>query len=954
MVLRKPSPIGGLSSSSQPSTAPYPVTPTSDTPPAPDISAFTSPSQIFSQSLQDSPAFRLEPIGQAQRSPVHTTENPWANELPRPSQKDEIPPILKVTGPKGETVQPANSEALPPSLQIGKAPEQVRPRSSSESDGSEDEDWWDRDDDDVSQPPKTTQNATETAPKTSNIAFSQSESTNPFADFSPQGVKRKPVSSADPPVSPPVPTSAPPAPPAPSTPPSSLSSKNPFRRNLSSELTGNPVNAYTSQRTPGDESPIPKASANLSSPDVRLADFSSAYTPTAIHKQDGPPSPVSTFSRSDQAFSVPRMRPPIHSSAPPDPPLPVGPPYSEQPPLIPVASDTDQGENPWMDSRDPGFRDTAGSTRPPTQPSQDSYQTVFQTPTEQPPDANLIDTSISSDPPVDLPVRNVKPKEPSVVEETPPPKPSRPTVQVAVLSTAELDRLQRQRSETYPIKHFNWLDPKTKSLRHSSMLIQNKNGPCPLLALVNALILNCSENQQSALEKALRSREQISLGLLIESLMDELTSDSRNPNVQLPDVDDLNRFLLTLHTGLNANPKFAEPVKPINLMDARNSILHIPSNPDQRMSFGGFEMTSDIQLYGAFDVPLIHGWIPPPSNRASGAFVRSAHTYEDAQTIMFGEEELEARLTNDGLSPVEQQMLQDIVTIKGFFESYPTQLTPYGLELIHERMPPGSFSILFRNDHFSTLFKHPQSGQVFTLVTDAGYATHDEVIWESLVDVSGQGNEMYSGDFRPVGNTPEPDRSSGMNPSAAHSQGRSDDVPASPRSPQQEQADADFALALQLQDEEEQRAETNRRNRASSTSSQPQAANTGRRPARPQQQDIRPMIPPRTSRQTVNNQRTNQGVNRPADDNDEAPPPSYDEAAKGAPYIPPGGNHVPPATNPNQYIPNNGPSQQAMPRPSPHQNPSSFHGNLGQPLGPQQMVGQGGRQRDRDRDCIVM
>ena len=76
------------------------------------------------------------------------------------------------------------------------------------------------------------------------------------------------------------------------------------------------------------------------------------------------------------------------------------------------------------------------------------------------------------------------------------------------------------------------------------MLTQNKNGPCPLLALVNALILGATEDMQAALDDALRLREQVSLGLIIETLMDELLSRAAMvEGLQLPDVDELNRFL---------------------------------------------------------------------------------------------------------------------------------------------------------------------------------------------------------------------------------------------------------------------------------------------------------------------------------------------------------------------------------------------------------------------------
>ena len=55
-----------------------------------------------------------------------------------------------------------------------------------------------------------------------------------------------------------------------------------------------------------------------------------------------------------------------------------------------------------------------------------------------------------------------------------------------------------------------------------------------------------------------------------------------------------------------------------------------------------------MKLYGAFSVPLLHGWLPEPGSDAEEAFGRSAQTYEDAQALQFGEEELEYKLTQNG------------------------------------------------------------------------------------------------------------------------------------------------------------------------------------------------------------------------------------------------------------------------------------------------------------------
>ncbi|EGP85521.1 uncharacterized protein MYCGRDRAFT_46275, partial [Zymoseptoria tritici IPO323] len=286
-------------------------------------------------------------------------------------------------------------------------------------------------------------------------------------------------------------------------------------------------------------------------------------------------------------------------------------------------------------------------------------------------------------------------------------------------------RNERQRNEHYQIKHINWLDTSSDGqggYRKSPVLTQTANGPCPLLALVNALVLSTPRDLETALITTLRSREQVSLGLLLDAVFDELTSDRRGDTAQaLPDVSDLYAFLLALHTGMNVNPRFSKA--------------------------GSFEETREMRLYSTFGIPLIHGWTAPKDTPVFLAFQRSAPTFEDAQNIQFMEAELEDKLRQEGLSFQEQQTLEDIATIKSFLQTWPTQLTDHGLEMIAGCLKPGQIAILFRNDHFSTIYKEPQHGALMTLVTDAGYSSHEEIVWESLVDVSGAACEMFSGDF---------------------------------------------------------------------------------------------------------------------------------------------------------------------------------------------------------------
>lgn len=134
-----------------------------------------------------------------------------------------------------------------------------------------------------------------------------------------------------------------------------------------------------------------------------------------------------------------------------------------------------------------------------------------------------------------------------VMHERVPPLPSRK------LSPVEAARQQEQRAETYSIRQINWTN-REGTLLQSPILVQNKNGPCPLLALINALVLRADPNAQPPIVRALKTREQISLGLLIEALFEELTT-CLGPDEEFPDIEALTQFLTMLHTGMNVNPR---------------------------------------------------------------------------------------------------------------------------------------------------------------------------------------------------------------------------------------------------------------------------------------------------------------------------------------------------------------------------------------------------------------
>ncbi|KAI1403520.1 hypothetical protein F4819DRAFT_219625 [Hypoxylon fuscum] len=584
---------------------------------------------------------------------------------------------------------------------------------------------------------------------------------------------------------------------------------------------------------------------------------------------------------------------------------------------------------------------------------------------------------------------NLPPQSQSQSQPPPPPRPQSPSVV--------------SKSETYQIKNINWFDATAaKNPRKSPILVQNANGPCPLVALVNALTLTTPANQTTSnLVETLRPREQISLNFLLEAVIDELMSHRHtNSNVSLPDMSELYSFLKGLHTGMNVNPRFIPTPETVAAHKRISQPLIHPSSSGDIP--GTFEDTRDMKLYATFAIPLIHGWLPPKNDPVYDSFSRQASSYDDVQSILFREEELEDKLSNSetGLTEQEQQLYQDIFIIKSFLATAATQLTPWGLEVITKAIRPGTVSILFRNDHFSTLYRHPQTHKLFTLVTDAGYYTHDEVVWESLVDVRGERTEFFSGDFRVVGG-PQHQRPSGDVPdawyadegSSSNARGgawqtvqnkrsrnnrQSESATSAPLSPKHEQEDRDLALALQLQEEEEERHRTEqaarRREsqlseqfieqqgrqgtpsrgghqgrggsvsrgsnaplppaRSSSTNQSTSTIASGSRPV----QQVRSLIPPASN------------THRPTDDAVDDAPPSYEQASKATPYVPPAGHPSHPESSPNSATPRRRPTLTGQSSAGPS---TPARGRQGLPPVPASSTPtQAGG--SREKDCVVM
>ncbi|KAK2664695.1 hypothetical protein Ddye_003269 [Dipteronia dyeriana] len=136
---------------------------------------------------------------------------------------------------------------------------------------------------------------------------------------------------------------------------------------------------------------------------------------------------------------------------------------------------------------------------------------------------------------------------------------------------------------------------KTKTIqflgRTTPIILQNDNGPCPLLAICNVLLLRNNLNLSPDIGEV--SQEKL-LSLVAERLIDS------NSNVNMQNKD----------AGYVENQQQ-------NISDAIDLLPRLATGIDVNLKFrriDDFEFTPECAIYDLLDIPLYHGWIVDPQD----------------------------------------------------------------------------------------------------------------------------------------------------------------------------------------------------------------------------------------------------------------------------------------------------------------------------------------------------
>ncbi|KAI9205945.1 uncharacterized protein BJ171DRAFT_567232 [Polychytrium aggregatum] len=329
----------------------------------------------------------------------------------------------------------------------------------------------------------------------------------------------------------------------------------------------------------------------------------------------------------------------------------------------------------------------------------------------------------------------------------------------------------------YHLKPIRWFSVLTGNPKPLRIITQNRNGPCPLLALSNVLLLRGAIKIHPDLPSI---TYQHLVDLIGDYMLTRMAANEQNLRLSnLPEdlanfshnLQDVMNTIPLLQRGLDVNVKFDSPYS--------------------------FELTPALLLFDIFGVSLCHGWtISSSDSTFYDIVVRELGCYNKVV-----EKVIEADIASTNPLLAQDPKLQEIAhkgfVCQQFLEMSASQLTPHGLRLLQETLPSNSISVLFRNNHFYTLYKDDRS-QLFTLVTDQGFLRTEGVVWESLASVDGD-SIFLDDQFRPYQEISQ----SSIDQERLFDYGESNWE----HGPATTTHDSDLALALRLQEEERVQAE---------------------------------------------------------------------------------------------------------------------------------------------------
>ncbi|KAJ0406196.1 hypothetical protein P43SY_000380 [Pythium insidiosum] len=386
-----------------------------------------------------------------------------------------------------------------------------------------------------------------------------------------------------------------------------------------------------------------------------------------------------------------------------------------------------------------------------------------------------------------------------------------------------------------------------------SYICQNSNGPCPLLAISNVLLLRGHISLDDKLQDGA-----IAAAELLEIVRQRIVAanpplpedrDALERLSQQKTLDDVLQLLPSLLVGLDVNVRFHSVTdfeynvgsavfdmldmslvhgwlldqqdeatlrvvgnKSYNelierLVDFRAVMATEAETETEAEQQGAAETTERSELPEPLAISSLRIDLPPPPSSPPSARSPSKTSPSPSKKTVETMKR-ERKLSDADATTAATALLEEGPVLEEFFASSASQLTYYGLVKLHEDVRERQLCVFFRNNHFATLFKF--EGALYLLVTDAGYLDEPTVVWERLNEIDGD-TEYFDDAFRPLNAQATRQQTLLSEQERRRALDSSEPLEDDDRTPTQSEMpsqasdeDPDFLLALRLQQEEEE------------------------------------------------------------------------------------------------------------------------------------------------------
>ena len=312
--------------------------------------------------------------------------------------------------------------------------------------------------------------------------------------------------------------------------------------------------------------------------------------------------------------------------------------------------------------------------------------------------------------------------------------------------------------------------------RKRRIMLQEKNGPCALIAIYNHLVLKgevysldtksisityatelIAKKVESGYEKGKYSLEEIVAKLvgIGEGMCLDIGFDSVFSFEQSIEREIFRLLNIQLcHCWLpdpNDSALTQQALQGSSSTEALNELFEEEKEFEKELEEKELEKESEKELEKESEKELEKGSKKESKielKKESGKELKESK--DESEKEPKNESEKELKESKNGSRKELNESNEKASLIKSFmFEDFPTQATPFGITQLTESIDNNELIILYRNNHFMNLFKH--NNTLFLLCTDVGFKEEKKIVWQSFTSIDG--NDFYfDSRFRPFSN----------------------------------------------------------------------------------------------------------------------------------------------------------------------------------------------------------